>query len=51
MKKVIVVSSTGSGKSTLSKGLSALLSIPHIQLDALFWKPNWGEAGEASGRR
>ncbi len=41
MKKIIVVGTTGSGKSTLAKALAEKLSYPCIQLDLLFWKPNW----------
>ncbi len=41
MNKIIVVGATGSGKSTLCKKLSAKLNYPYIQLDLLFWKPNW----------
>lgn len=43
MKKIIVIGVTGSGKSTLSKKLSNKLNYPYIQLDELFWRPNWME--------
>jgi adenylate kinase family enzyme len=32
---------TGSGKSTVSRKLAERLGVPHIELDALFWKPGW----------
>ncbi len=41
MKKIIVVGSPGSGKTTYANFLSKKLGIPHIQLDSLFWKPCW----------
>lgn len=41
MKKVIVIGSSGSGKSTFSRKLSERLNIPVYHLDQLFWKPNW----------
>ncbi len=41
MKRIIVVGVTGSGKSTLARSLAEKKQIPYIQLDALFWKPNW----------
>jgi adenylate kinase family enzyme len=41
MNKIIIIGTTGSGKSTLAKQLSMKLNIPYIQLDFLFWKPNW----------
>ena len=34
----------GGGKSTLSSALSRKLGLPYIELDALFWKPNWQES-------
>lgn len=42
--KIVIVGSTGSGKTTLGSKLSKLLDIPHVQLDSLFWKPNWCES-------
>ena len=44
MKRVIVIGTTGSGKTTLAKKIAEKLNCPHIQIDSLFWKPNWQEA-------
>lgn len=44
MKRINVIGTTGSGKTTFSKELSATLTIPYIQMDELFWKPNWVES-------
>jgi adenylate kinase family enzyme len=41
MKRINVIGTTGSGKTTFSKELSTALGIPYVQLDELFWKPNW----------
>ncbi|WP_206064485.1 hypothetical protein [Neptunomonas sp. XY-337] len=41
MKKVMVVGSGGSGKSTLSVWLADELRLPVYHLDRLYWKPNW----------
>lgn len=41
MRKVAVIGGTGSGKSTVSRQLAQRLAVPHIELDALFWKPGW----------
>lgn len=41
MKKVIVIGTTGSGKSTFAIQLANKLKCHYIQLDLLFWKPNW----------
>lgn len=43
MKKILVIGSPGSGKSTLSRKLSETFNLPCIYLDRLFWKPNWVE--------
>jgi adenylate kinase family enzyme len=41
MKRVVVIGSGGSGKSTFSQRLGDATSLPVIHLDQLFWKPNW----------
>ena len=41
LMKINVTGTSGSGKSTFSKELSALLDVPYIELDLLFWKKNW----------
>lgn len=47
MQRIIVVGTTGSGKSTVASKLSKQLGHPHTQLDALFWRPNWGESPDS----
>lgn len=42
--KINVVGTSGSGKSTLCKEISKALGIPYIEMDKIFWKPNWTEA-------
>lgn len=44
MHRIIIIGSSGSGKSTLAMRVGEILSIPHIELDALHWKPNWVES-------
>jgi adenylate kinase family enzyme len=44
MRKIIIIGTTGSGKTTLANSISKKLGIPHIQLDHLFWKPNWQQS-------
>ena len=41
MKKVLVIGSGGSGKSTVATRLGALLELEVIHLDKLFWRPGW----------
>ena len=43
LSRVNVVGTSGSGKSTFCKRLSELLDAPHIEMDRLYHKPNWGE--------
>ncbi len=41
--RIVIVGTTGSGKTTTAARLSGLLGIPHIELDAIHWLPNWVE--------
>jgi len=43
-RRISVVGTIGSGKTTFARKTSKLLSAPHIELDALHWEPNWVEA-------
>ncbi len=42
--RITVVGTCGSGKTTVAKSLAGLLGVPHVELDALFWRSQWGEA-------
>ena len=41
MKRVIVIGSGGSGKSTFSRQLGEITGLPVVHLDKLHWHPNW----------
>ena len=41
MQRILVMGSSGSGKSTFARRLSEATGIPFVSLDALFWKPGW----------
>ncbi|MEM8857280.1 MAG: adenylate kinase [Chloroflexota bacterium] len=41
MQKINVVGISGSGKSTFSKQLASILNATYIELDFLFWGPDW----------
>jgi len=43
-KKLVVIGTTSSGKSTLAEQLADKLGSSFIELDALHWDPNWVEA-------
>jgi adenylate kinase family enzyme len=38
MQRILVMGSSGSGKSTFARRLSAITGIPVVSIDALFWK-------------
>jgi len=43
-RRIVVVGPTSAGKSTLARRLAALLDVPHVEIDALYWGPNWTPA-------
>jgi adenylate kinase family enzyme len=44
MRRIVVVGTSGSGKTTMARQLARRLEIPHVELDALYWGPNWTPA-------
>jgi adenylate kinase family enzyme len=47
MERVLVLGSSGSGKSTFAQQLGAKLGIEVIHLDSYYWQPNWIEAPQS----
>lgn len=41
MKKVVIIGSSGVGKSTLARKLGKILKIEVFHLDRYFWQPKW----------
>lgn len=43
MRRIIVIGTTGSGKTTTARAIAERLGILHVELDALNWGPDWTE--------
>jgi adenylate kinase family enzyme len=43
MRRVNVIGTSCAGKSTFSARLAAAMRVPHVELDALHWEPDWVE--------
>jgi len=43
-RRISVIGTSGSGKTTTAGQIARRLGIPHVELDALHWEPNWTEA-------
>jgi adenylate kinase family enzyme len=41
MARVVVIGTSCVGKTLFARSLARVLSSPHIELDALYWQPNW----------
>lgn len=41
MARVVVIGTSCAGKTAFARSLACALSSPHVELDALFWQPNW----------
>jgi adenylate kinase family enzyme len=40
-KRIVIIGRTGSGKTTLARELAAALDMPHVELDALYFGPDF----------
>jgi adenylate kinase family enzyme len=43
-RRIAVVGTSGSGKTTVAGRLAGAFGLPHVELDALFWRPDWQAA-------
>jgi adenylate kinase family enzyme len=42
--RIVVFGPSGSGKSTLAERIARQIGVPYIELDAIYWKPDWVES-------
>ena len=42
--RFVVIGTSGSGKTTTASQIARRLGIPHVELDALHWEPDWTPA-------
>lgn len=48
MKKINIIGTSGSGKTTFSRQLASLLNYPCIEMDQVYWGKNWSEPDDAT---
>ena len=50
MQRILVVGPSGSGKTTTARRIADQLNLPHTELDAIHWQPDWRELALAEFR-
>jgi energy-coupling factor transporter ATP-binding protein EcfA2 len=43
-QRIVIIGRTGSGKTTLARQLAAALGVPHVELDSLYFGPDFSTA-------
>jgi adenylate kinase family enzyme len=43
MQKILIIGSSGAGKSTFARRLGDITGIEVVHLDKIYWRPNWVE--------
>lgn len=49
-ERIVVVGTSGAGKTTLARRLAKLHDVPFVELDALYWDPGWTEVSNETMR-
>jgi hypothetical protein len=47
VERVVVIGNSGGGKSGIARALAARFDLPHVEIDALLWRPGWEPAAPA----
>jgi len=50
MQSIVVVGTSGSGKTTVAACIAERLGFPHVELDSIHWAPNWIEIPDEAFR-
>jgi adenylate kinase family enzyme len=50
MRRISVVGSTGSGKTTVARAIAETLGYPHLELDSVYHQPDWVPLPDADFR-
>ena len=50
-QRIAVIGTSGAGKTTLARRLSAALDLPHLELDSVFHQPGWEPLPDEEFRR
>jgi adenylate kinase family enzyme len=51
VRRIAIMGTTCSGKSTLARQLAGRLDLPYVELDALYWGDNWRQPEAEEFRR
>jgi len=46
--RIVVVGTSGAGKTSMAKSIASMLNLPCIELDRLHWGPNWEALSETN---
>ena len=45
--RILILGGTGSGKTTLARAIAAALEVPHVELDSLYFEPDFSTVPES----
>jgi adenylate kinase family enzyme len=51
MRRIVVVGTSGSGKTTVATRIAKELGLLHVELDSIHWAPNWTEIPDEDFRK